>query len=188
MKKIICFSILVLIFYICLNNIEANEEKKYISDIEPTASSAYFLKNNNDADGNKFSLLKEDEEVVYEKGILAVPSANSYSSIYFTNIQEYNYKFFETDIGINGTARDIDTSVEFKVYADGKLIYSSGEFTNDREVEHIKISLEGINVLQLVVDSLGANSSDYAVWGNAFFVGNKDTPYLAVDDLEFNLK
>ena len=46
---------------------------------------------------------------------------------------------------------------------------------------------EGVQVLQLVVEAAGANTGDMALWADARFVSSSQKPYLAVDDLEFNL-
>lgn len=76
--------------------------------------------------------------------------------------------------------------VEFKVFADGQQVYSSGTVTNETQAQSVDVDRSGVEVLQLVVDAKGSNANDQAVWGNARFTTAGNTPYLAVDDLEFN--
>lgn len=161
----------------------------YLSDIEPNGytSSGYYK--DQDLEGNKLSLLYNGIDYEFDKGIFT----HSYSSLFYTEIKEYGYEYFSAYIGINKSARDqfiINNNyakVEFKVYADGKLVYSSGVMTSQDDYKYVEIALNDVSVLQLVVDSLGATSYDHAVWANAAFYKQDNTPYLKVSDLEFNL-
>ncbi len=160
------------------------ENKVYLSDITPQGNnySRYFT--DVDSNGNKFALLKDGEEKEYDKGIITIPSTQAY--LIYTDIQEQGYRFFSADVGINKTGRQSNSSVEFKVYADDKEVYSSEEMSSTDEAKNILVPLKDVQVLKIVVTTI-SGSNPHATWGNAAFYKEAETPYLAVDDLEFNL-
>ncbi len=158
--------------------------KIYLSDITPQGNnySSYYA--NADSNGNKFALLKDGEEKEYEKGILTIPSNQAY--LIYTDIQEQGYRFFSADIGINKTGRQSNSSVKFTVYADDVEVYSSEDMSSTDELKNIVVPLKDVKVLKIAVTTV-SGSNPHAVWGDAAFYKEAETPYLAVDDLEFNL-
>lgn len=84
------------------------------------------------------------------------------------------YTRFMSNIGPDDntlTDPNLDTSIYFKVYGDGQLLYDSGlmvtapTYTLPKE---INIDITGINQLKLVVTDAGDGiNTDNAVWANA---------------------
>lgn len=157
-----------------------------LSNLTPTAKRCQNFAKNQDNNGQKLTLKKAGQEVGYDSGLFTMPGENTYACISFTDIRENGYESFQADVGLNGTVRDKEAQVEFRVLADGKQVYTSNTVTNDTEAQHVNVDLSQVKVLQLVVDAKGSNANDAAVWGNAHFTKSGATPYLAVDDLEFN--
>ena len=157
-----------------------------LSSLTPTASRCQTLLKDQDSAGNSLTLLQDGQEVSYDTGLLTVPASNSYASLYFIDIQENGYQSFSADIGLNASVRNTGGEVEFKVFADGEQVYTSGTVTNSTPAQHVEIDLTQVEVLQLVVDAKGTNANDMAVWADAHFTKVENAPYLAVDDLEFN--
>ncbi|MBX3458387.1 MAG: NPCBM/NEW2 domain-containing protein [Planctomycetes bacterium] len=80
------------------------------------------------------------------------------------------YTRFVADIGVDDSAGDL-ASVEFKVYADGKLVFESGVLRRSAEVR--TIDLEVLNVRRIVLEVTATDdgdSQDRANWANAKLV------------------
>ncbi len=54
--------------------------------------------------------------------------------------------------------------VVFRVFADGQLLWESGEFNARTRPKELELDLWGVDMLELDVDSLGDHYSDSAVW------------------------
>lgn len=158
----------------------------FLSNLTPTATSCQTFLKNQDSSGAQLALLQNGQEVSYDNALLTIPANNSYASLYFVDVQENGYLRFQADVGLHSAVRSKGGQVEFKVFADGQQVYSSGTVTNETQAQSVDVDLSGVEVLQLVVDAKGSNANDQAVWGNARFTTAGNTPYLAVDDLEFN--
>ena len=77
------------------------------------------------------------------------------------------YKRFLADIGIDDSAGQ-KGSVEFKVYADGKLVYESGVLRGTAPVKHLDIDVLNVSKLVLEVTAGGDDDQlDRANWANA---------------------
>ncbi len=157
-----------------------------LSSLTPTATNCQTFRKNQDDTGKQLALLKDGKEADCKTALLTVPSDNSYASVYFVDVQENGYQHFQADVGLHSSVRDKVGEVEFKVFADGKQVYTSGTITTTTPAKHVDVNLADVEVLQLVVDAKGSNANDLAVWGDAQFTKAGNTPYLAVDDLEFN--
>ena len=76
------------------------------------------------------------------------------------------YSKLVTTIGVDDSAGDL-ASVEFKIYADGKLVYESGVVR--RSTPAIDVSLDLLNVNELVLEVTAADNADIqdrANWAN----------------------
>lgn len=158
----------------------------YVADITPTAKTAAEYRVYTDASAEPFALVKDGKTLVYDKAVLAKPAANGRSVIYFTDIRENGYEFFESDIGIYSAYASAGGKVNYRIFADGQQVFALEDFTADRPAQHVSLPLEGVQVLRLVVEANGSNTGDMALWADACFVSRQKKPYLAVDDLEFN--
>lgn len=77
------------------------------------------------------------------------------------------YSRFIADIGVDDTAGDL-ASVEFKVYADGKLVYESGILR--RSTDARTIDVEVLNARRITLEVTAADNADIqdrANWANA---------------------
>ena len=77
---------------------------------------------------------------------------------------------FEATVGIDDEKRGSEASIEFKVWADGRLVASSGILRKRRRSAQLKAGLAGVQVVVLEVTDAGDGvSSDHADWADAFF-------------------
>ena len=77
---------------------------------------------------------------------------------------------FEATVGIDDEKRGSEASIEFKVWADGRLAASSGLLRKRRRSAQLKADLTGVQVVVLeVTDGGDGISSDHADWADAFF-------------------
>ena len=78
-------------------------------------------------------------------------------------------KWFIADLGIDDEA-DGGGSVVYKVYADGKRIFSSNVITGEDGIQSLKLRIAGVRKLTLIVSDAGDGASDdHANWANAAF-------------------
>ncbi len=160
MKYIKVFSaIIILIFTINYSNAT---EQVYLSDLNWQSASIGWGTIHRDLTvvGNILTL----NDVEFEKGI----GTHAVSNISFllngagSNFQAY--------IGVDDEVPDNNTnaSIEFEVYADGSLIFSSGTMTPTSPTQFIDLDITDVSVLELFVsDDNGSNNSDHADWADA---------------------
>jgi hypothetical protein len=88
------------------------------------------------------------------------------------------YTGFQSDVGIDAEEDGKGTGhVEFIVLGDGNKLFDSGVMTND-QVQHVNVSIAGVNTLTLEALNGVANSIDFdhSDWGNAQVLGATSTP------------
>ena len=62
------------------------------------------------------------------------------------------------------------SSIEFKIYVDDKLEYSSGVMKSNDPYKYVELDIEGAKELKLVATTAGdGNASDHANWADAKF-------------------
>ncbi|MGH7177092.1 MAG: NPCBM/NEW2 domain-containing protein [Tepidisphaeraceae bacterium] len=77
------------------------------------------------------------------------------------------YSTFATDIGVDDEA-GAAASVIFKIYADGRNIFSGQIMRKDELAKSVLLSVRGVQKLILVVEDAGdGNTDDHADWANA---------------------
>ena len=72
------------------------------------------------------------------------------------------YRIFQSYIFINSEKG----SVTFRVEADGKEIFNSGEMTGENNPLLIDVDVTGVEELKMIVNKGKDNFSDHAVWGD----------------------
>ncbi len=79
---------------------------------------------------------------------------------------------FEATVGLDDEMKDRrQASVEFKVWADGRLAATSGRLARRTRTAQLKVDLAGVQVVALeVTDGGDGNDSDHADWADAFFL------------------
>ncbi len=127
--------------------------------------------------GSKIKLSINGEEKVFDKGI----GTHANSEIVY-NLEGRNYKYFETYVGVDrNIAKQNNSSVIFKIYADGEEVYNSGVMKWDDEAKLVRIPLEGVSELKLVADNAGnGNTSDHANFADAKFLILNAIPTLNI--------
>src|SRR5262249_34936037 len=78
------------------------------------------------------------------------------------------YNQFRADVGIDDEVGN-DGSVDFQVWADGKLVWDSGTVTGADAGKKCYVDVQGVKQLWLVVThTSGGYSGDHADWGGAY--------------------
>lgn len=161
--------------------------QEYLSDRSPAGWSVGWGSLGNDVGvtGGSISLLRNGEETAFSKGL----SAHAPSKVTYNDIQDYGYERFESWVGIDRTARNSASKVEFKILADGEVRWSSGEMDSRSDAVFASVDLEGVKVLQLVVEAVDRGSAPYnhAIWADARFVKEEATPWLSASDKVFSI-
>ena len=145
------------------NYIEVSE---YMSDYDVTYSVVGYgeLGVDCDSSGEKLSLLDNDVEKEFDKGFFA----HAYSTIMLADLKDKNVCGFVTYYGIHSSARgNPNTALRFSVYFDQTLVFESGRITCESDMGYIKLyAPEGVDRNILVVDDLGSDANDHAVWAD----------------------
>jgi len=86
-------------------------------------------------------------------------------------------KKFSAFVGVDDEVKGKPASIEFRIYADGKLLWSSGVMKAGQPARKVSIDLEDIKTLLLFVDSTNDGVSyDHADWAEAKFEVNGPKP------------
>ncbi|MFD2571558.1 NPCBM/NEW2 domain-containing protein [Spirosoma soli] len=94
------------------------------------------------------------------------------------------YTNFSTDIGIDDELADGTCgSVEFQVFVDNALVYSSGTMTTTAPTKSVNVNVSGKQTLRLVVTNAGDdNTCDHADWAGARLTGSGSARVAALSD------
>ncbi len=124
-----------------------------------------------DNDGGSMNL----DGITYAKGL----GVHSGSSITF-NLNTGFHRFFKATIGIDDAVAS-GASVQFKVYGNNTLLYTSGTKTQATASENISVLIAGYTTLRLEVTNVsGTLANNQANWANARIVYDK--PVITVTD------
>ena len=154
-------------------------ETEYLSDINWVSATTGWstVKKDLSVSGPKIKLGLNGETKEFDKGI----GTHANSEIVY-NLEGTNYEYFETYIGVDrNVTRQNNSSVIFKIYADGKEVYNSGVMKWDDEAKLVRIPLEGVSELKLVADNAGnGNTADHASFADAKFLILNAKPTLNI--------
>lgn len=166
---------------------ESAAYREFLSDRSPSGWSVGWGKVENDTGvtGAPISLLRDGQETPFAKGI----AAHAPSKVTYNDVRDYGYELFESWVGIDQTARNSASKVEFKVVADGEVRWRSGEMNSKSDAVFASVDVSGAHVVQLVVEALdkGAAPYNHAVWADARFVKAEATPWLSASDKTFSI-
>lgn len=170
MKKFFIFLLIISIIGLgVFVLISFKEREVYLSDLKPnyTEVGYYDLGVNKDYDDNKLSILYMGKEKECEKGLFV----HAHSTLVFDDLKKYNPKNFSVYLGVNKTARNNpNTSIKFLIYFDQELVYESTEMNGSSEAVLVELEMKKVNRITLVVDDLGGNGNDHAVWAEPLLV------------------
>lgn len=103
---------------------------------------------------------------VYEHGV------GSHAVSYATVDLRRGALSFSSDVGLDDETKGRG-SVQFEVWADGKLLAKSSVMKSGQHAEHLEVSLKGARRLLLKINDGGDGIDyDHGDWANAFFVLN----------------
>jgi parallel beta-helix repeat protein len=93
------------------------------------------------------------------------------------------YSNFITDIGIDDEIADgACGSLEFQVYLDNVLVYSSGTMTPTTATKSVNLNVSGKQTLKLVVNNLGDACGDHGDWAGARLTETGSGRVAAIDE------
>lgn len=135
----------------------------YISDLDWESAEIGWgtIQRDRSVDGNRLTLLGDDGEVVFEKGI----GTHAHSEIVY-DIEGKGYTTFESYVGVD--REDTKGTVTFQVWVDGEKVYDSGKMTGNTVMKFVSVDITGKKQLKLVVTDAGdGNGHDHADWADA---------------------
>ena len=168
------------------NNVAIKERKvvvysstEYLSDIDWQSARTDYetVRKDKSSSNNTIKLLVNGETKEFEKGI----GTHANSEIVY-NLENSNYDYFETYIGVDRNIKEQNnSSIIFKVLADGEEVYNSGIMKYNTEAKLIRIPVKGVNKLELIVNNAGNGiSSDHGSFGEAKFLITNSKPKLTI--------
>ena len=168
------------------NNVTTKERKivvysstEYLSDIDWESARTDYetVRKDKSSSNSSIKLLVNGEIKEFEKGI----GTHANSEIVY-NLENTNYEYFETYIGVDrNIAEQNNSSIIFKVLADGEEVYNSGLMKYNTEAKVVRIPVKGVNKLELIVNNAGnGNTSDHGSFGDAKFLITNSKPKLTI--------
>ena len=137
----------------------------YLSDNEWESATAGWKNVKKDLavnTNNKIKLNVNGEIKTFDKGF---GTATNSEIIY--NLEGKNYDYFTAYVGTDKNYTHNSTSIIFKVYADGKEVYTSNLIRKDSLAEYINIVITGVKELKLLaLDNGDGGLGDFASWGD----------------------
>lgn len=153
----------------------------FVSDTSWTSAQTAWstVKKDQASSGGPIKVLVNGTTKEFTKGI----GTHANSSIVYDLAGE-NYDYFETLVGIDrNIAENNNSSVTFKVLADGQEVYTSGVMKYNTEAKLVRIPLKGVKELTLIAnDSSNGNASDHADFADAKFYISNGLPELTIPD------
>ncbi|MEK4145339.1 NPCBM/NEW2 domain-containing protein [Paenibacillus sp. FSL M7-0547] len=152
---------------------------KYLSDVDwQSAKTDYnVVRKDKASSNNPIKLLVNGEVKEFAKGL----GTHASSEIVY-NLAGANYEYFETYVGVDrNIAEQSNSSVIFKIFADGAEVYNSGLMKFGTEAKLARIPVKGVSELKLVLDNAGnGNASDHGDFADAKFMILNNTPELTI--------
>ncbi|WP_052097388.1 NPCBM/NEW2 domain-containing protein [Paenibacillus odorifer] len=152
---------------------------KYLSDVDwQSAKTDYnVVRKDKASSNNPIKLLVNGEVKEFAKGL----GTHASSEIVY-NLAGANYEYFETYVGVDrNIPEQSNSSVIFKIFADGAEVYNSGLMKFVTEAKLARIPVKGVSELKLVLDNAGnGNASDHGDFADAKFMILNNTPELTI--------
>ena len=140
------------------------ESSQQLSDLNWKSGTIGYgsIKKDRAVNGTPLQLLNENKGVQsFSKGI----GTHAYSEIIY-NCE--GYSAFDSWVGVDQAAAGQNSSVQFKVYADGVLKAQSDVMRADTPKQYLVADIRGAKELKLVVETAeNGNEWDHANWANA---------------------
>ncbi|WP_422658835.1 NPCBM/NEW2 domain-containing protein [Paenibacillus sp. EC2-1] len=160
-------------------NIVVYSASKYMSDVEWVSARTDYnvVRKDKSSTNATIKLLVQGKVQEFAKGI----GTHANSEIVY-NLANSNYEYFETYVGVDrNIPEQNNSSVIFKLVADGQEVYNSGLMKFSTEAKLVRIPVKGVQELKLIVDNAGnGNASDHGSFGDAKFIILNDKPELTI--------
>ena len=125
---------------------------------------------------NKIKLNVDGTVKEFDKGIGAATNAEIVYNLHG------DYSHFTTYVGTDKNYNDNRTSIIFKVFADGKEVYTSDVMRKDSKAEFINLDVKGVKELKLVAnDADDGGLGDFASWANPKLYKTNSKPELKIE-------
>lgn len=167
------------------NNITTKDRKVivysdsiYISDMEWESAVSGWKNVNKDSavnSSNKIKLKVNGEIREFDKGIGAATNAEIVYKL------DGNYSNFTTYVGTDKNYDLSQTTIIFKIFADGEEVYTSDVIRKDSEAEFVNLDVTGVKELKLVADNVDGNGvGDFASWADTKLYTTNAKPRLTI--------
>ena len=161
--------------------VEVVSNYDYLSDLtwqSGTTQYGSIRKNNN------LKLLVNGEVKEFEKGI----GIHANGEIVY-DLSDKDYETFEAIVGVDrGLAEQGNSSIIFKIYADGEEVYNSGKMTWYDEAKVVSLDVNNVKELKIVInDSGNGNTSDHGVIAETKLTTNNAKPEINLEDKIYTL-
>ena len=167
------------------NNITTKDRKVivysdsiYISDMEWESAVSGWKNVNKDSavnSSNKIKLKVNGEIREFDKGIGAATNAEIVYKL------DGNYSNFTTYVGTDKNYDLSQTTIIFKIFADGEEVYTSDVIRKDSEAEFVNLDVTGVQELKLVADNVDGNGvGDFASWADTKLYTTNAKPRLTI--------
>ncbi|MDU4937356.1 MAG: NPCBM/NEW2 domain-containing protein [Clostridium sp.] len=167
------------------NNITTKDRKVivysdsiYISDMEWESAVSGWKNVNKDSavnSSNKIKLKVNGKIREFDKGIGAATNAEIVYKL------DGNYSNFTTYVGTDKNYDLSQTTIIFKIFADGEEVYTSDVIRKDSEAEFVNLDVTGVKELKLVADNVDGNGvGDFASWADTKLYTTNAKPRLTI--------
>ncbi|RDY27320.1 DUF5011 domain-containing protein [Romboutsia weinsteinii] len=159
-------------------NVIVYSKDSYVSDMNwESASSGWrsVTKDTAVASSNKIKLNVDGTVKEFDKGIGAATNAEI---VYNLN---GDYTHFTTYVGTDKNYNDNRTSIIFKIFADGKEVYTSDTIRKDSKSEFVSLDVTGVKEFKLVANDAGDGGlGDFASWADTKVYSTNSKPKLTI--------
>lgn len=154
----------------------------YVSDVDWKSAKVGWgsIKKDKSLDGKEIKLLTDAGVTTYEKGL----GVHAHSEVVY-DLTDKDYYYFTSDVGVDNTAANGNSSVKFQVYVDGVLAAETPVMRKDDAAQQFCVDISSAKQLKLVVTNGGnGNANDHADWADAKFLTATTVEYLDTAELE----
>ena len=164
-------------------NVFVYSESKYLSDMnwESATSGWESVQKDLAVGSNKKIKLNVDGTIKeFDKGIGAATDAEIVYNL------DGQYELFTTYVGTDKNYNVNATSIVFKIYADGKEVYTSDLIKTNSKAEFVSLDVTGVKELKLVADDNGDGGyGDFASWADTKVYTANSLPIMNVEEETF---
>lgn len=140
----------------------------YVSDTDWKSAKVGWgqIQKDRSLQGNTITLAAEEGVRSYEKGL----GVHAHSEVVY-DLRDKDYYYFTSDVGVDNTAANGNSSVVFQVYVDGVLAGETPVMKKGMPSIQFSVDISNASELKLVVTNAGnGNANDHADWADAKFL------------------